>query len=74
MRAQFGCLREHVYALGLSAQDVNVKKCTHFAPRVVYAKVTIKVITIEVQKSPSFCCKNSRKRDSIWMLLINSIY
>ncbi|KXB49080.1 hypothetical protein HMPREF3190_01170 [Umbribacter vaginalis] len=28
-------MREHVYALGLSAQDVNVKKCTHLAPRVV---------------------------------------
>lgn len=39
-----------INALGLSAQDVNVKRCTHFAPRVVYAKVTIKVITIEVQK------------------------
>ena len=25
-------MREHVYALGLSAQDVNVKRCTHFAP------------------------------------------
>jgi len=28
-------MREHVYALGLSAQDVNVKRCTHFAPRFV---------------------------------------
>ena len=43
-------MREDINALGLSAQDVNVKRCTHFAPRVVYAKVTIKVITIEVQK------------------------
>lgn len=28
-------MREHVNALGSSSQDVNVKKCTHFAPRVV---------------------------------------
>ena len=40
-----------------------------YAPRVVYVKVTIKVITIEVQKSPSFCCKNPRERDSITLFL-----
>ena len=28
-------MREDINALGSSAQDVNVKKCTHFAPRVV---------------------------------------
>ena len=31
-RAQSGCMREDINALGSSAQDVNVKKCTHFAP------------------------------------------
>lgn len=40
----------------------------------VYAKVTIKVITIEVPKSPNFCCNNACERDSLWTLLINSIY
>ena len=28
-------MREDIDALGSSAQDVNVKRCTHFAPRVV---------------------------------------
>lgn len=43
-------MREDINALGSSVQDVNVKMFTHFAPRVVYEKVTIKIITIEVQK------------------------
>jgi len=30
--ACFGCMEEDINALGLSAQDVNVKRCTHFAP------------------------------------------
>lgn len=67
-------MRKHVGGVRSSAQNVNAKRCTHFAPRVVYAKVTIKVITIEVPKSPNFCCNNACERDSLWTLLINSIY
>lgn len=45
---------------------VNVKKCTRFAPKVVHVKVTMKVIIIEVQKSPSFCYNNSCERSGVW--------
>jgi len=33
-------MREHVYALGSSAQDVNVKKCTHFETEYVFKMQT----------------------------------
>ena len=32
-------MREDVNALGSSAQDVNVKKCTHFAPTLWSGKI-----------------------------------
>ena len=34
-------MREHAYALGSSAQDVNVKRCTPFASTCLFVEVLI---------------------------------
>ena len=53
-------MREHVDALGSSAQDVNVKRCTHFAPTLHRSSPKSGVNSVFICCAATHCCRRTR--------------